>query len=141
MRKLAISLLVVGALALANTGVASAAKGGTERPWKGFSISVLSGPGEYEGWGIASHGGRNTFTQVLSSATESDVITTVANGDQIFEHFTVTEFGNGEYRYRSTITGGTGRFEGATGSATGGGVFLSVSPIKVEIWYSGTITY
>ncbi len=71
-----------------------------------------------DGTGTASHIGRFTF---VANDQLSTSIFTAANGDQIFTTFTITLHdpqGDNMFKLHlvNTITGGTGRFAGATGS-------------------------
>ncbi|MEO5997502.1 MAG: hypothetical protein ABIN89_12255 [Chitinophagaceae bacterium] len=84
-------------------------------PFKGKFTQSYSATGVI-GTGEGSHIGR--FTLYASKGTST---ITAANGDQIFITFTVLKnlpLGNGmaQIDLNNTITGGTGRFAGATGS-------------------------
>jgi hypothetical protein len=119
---------VVGALALGGRAMAE----GKQVPFKGqssgLSIDVSFDPvagiahGRVEGEGRATHLGRFTVTgdvavEVATGIAQGTWTLTTANGDQIFldmvgENGSDDHHGLGEF----TITGGTGRFEGASGS-------------------------
>ena len=106
-------------------------------PFKGSyetSIAVLQGPPNLvqrvSGTGIASHLGKSTFeatSYVTVSfpapfAVSGERTITAANGDQLFTTFTGTSTpvvnGMNGADLVETITGGTGRFENASGSFT-----------------------
>ena len=138
MKKLIAALAALAVMALA-PATALGAKGGTDRPVKaafsGATVLTPTGPTgsivEFTGTGRTSHGGKSTLestgTTAFTSPTTFDFsassTTTVANGDQRFS----TEVGTGTINadgsvvidITSTTTGGTGRFEGASGSSTG----------------------
>ena len=107
------------------------------------------------GLGQCLHLGRATFS--MTHCTNVDFATgtgafelgvmrvTAANGDQLFmtEHGTFQATPDPPVSHATswwTITGGTGRFEGATGSGTGGGV-LDIATGTGSLWFSGTISY
>lgn len=117
-------------------------------PLKGKLVLSLNGNGEISGNGVGTHLGRFDF---LAHDDESGfpfitgtVVITAANGDQIFATHsgTVRDLGNGilEIPLQHTITGGTGRFSGASGD------FLIVSIANINIGMStgimnGSISY
>jgi hypothetical protein len=164
MKKLILALVALAVVALA-PATALGAKGGTDRPAKqAFSgTTVLSNaPGtgsmiEFTGTGHTAHGGKSTLestgTSTFTSPTTFDFsassTTTVANGDQLFS----TEVGTGTVNadgsvvidITSTVTGGTGRFDGASGSSTGTiSNVLSSDPavtFDTTVSTSGTISY
>lgn len=150
-RKMTIAILVLAlcALLLPSTLIA---KDKVERPWKvkGHTtarVNLSTGDWVSEDWGQATHIGR--YTNEASGETVDGVpsgsgIVTAANGDQLF--FNVGPPGT------VTFTGGTGRFEGATG----GFIFVSDPPeityepedgipttmiIKYSYTATGTLTY
>ena len=93
-------------------------------PLKGKLVLSLNGNGEISGIGTATHLGKFDF---MAHDDESGfpfisglVTITAANGDQIFATHsgTVTDLGNGflEVPLQHIITGGTGRFSGASGN-------------------------
>jgi hypothetical protein len=106
------------------------ARGGSELPFRGtFEASETeSGPGgaqhHLEGTGNATHLGRFAITSnfIVNSTTVTGAgtaIWTAANGDQIFTDVTgqgVVTFPTLIVDETHTITGGTGRFEGASGT-------------------------
>jgi hypothetical protein len=111
------------------------ARAGTELPFRGTLEAVETHQfqppnflvAHLEGKGIASHLGRFTsvsdFTINTVTATGVGNLTlTAANGDQIFATVTGQAVGGTPDRLQivetATITGGTGRFAGATGSFT-----------------------
>ena len=121
--------------ALGASEPALAARGGTALPFRGMLEARESGQFQpatrtvlvrLEGTGTASHLGRYTlaseFTLSPATLTAAGHITfTAANGDLLFATFTgrsVVAGGIVTIVEALTITGGTGRFAGATGSAT-----------------------
>jgi hypothetical protein len=127
-----ISLLVTVLAALALSGPATA---GEQVPFKGRSSGVVTVVGfdpvagiaftRVEGEGVATHLGRFTLTAVATVAVNlpggpaaGSWTLTAANGDQLFATFVAfgidPTHGIGDF----TIVGGTGRFQGATGSYT-----------------------
>ena len=112
---------------------------------------------------VATHLGRSTSTATgvltlfifrpscttpdgnpLGTQFESNTLRTIvaANGDALFTSTTVTGCGDGvgvaEPVGTYTVTGGTGRFAGASG---GGGVSSSVLGESIDTAWTGTITY
>lgn len=113
----------------------SEARAGTELPFRGTLEAVETHQfqppnflvAHLEGKGTASHMGRFTsvsdFTINTVTAMGAGTLTlTAANGDQIFATVTGQAVGGTPDRLQidetATITGGTGRFAGATGSFT-----------------------
>jgi hypothetical protein len=106
------------------------ARGGSELPFRGsFEASeTASGPGgaqhHLEGTGHATHLGRFTITSdftvnPITVTGAGTAIWTAANGDQVFTAVTgqgVVIFPTLTVDETHTITGGTGRFEGAFGT-------------------------
>jgi hypothetical protein len=102
--------------------------------------------------GNESHLGRVTFddtgtitpTGPTSFDLSGSAVTTAANGDKLFESFTgsgtVDAMGNTHGQTTWTITGGTGRFAGASGTASG--PFTgSTATSTVSGSFKGTISY
>ena len=138
-------LVLMGLLALAVVapGAALAKKGGTDRPWKGkgsgtttFSVATFpSVPGSTEGTARFSHLGKTSYTSTFTvtftgpgtfNLTGTQTLV-AANGDTLTLSFTGTgtitgAFGPGqtsETMVTWNVTGGTGRFDDASGSLTG----------------------
>ena len=109
------------------------ARGGSELPFRGAleASETESGPGgaqhHLEGTGNATYLGRFTITSDFTVDTTTVTgagtsIWTAANGDQIFTDDTgqgVVSFPTLNVVETHTITGGTGRFEGASGTFIG----------------------
>ena len=118
-------------------------------PFKGqFNLSIDFATGVVMGSGTATHLGK--FTAVaqddlsafpLISSTETF---TAADGDEIYitQHGVAQDIGNGMLRadLAATITGGTGRFEGATGSYHLN-VVVSVLTATGNATFDGSISY
>jgi hypothetical protein len=134
-------LMSLLALAILAPGAAVAKPGGTDRPWKGkgsgtttFSIATTPFPGSTEGTARVSHLGKTSYSSnfaVTLTGPNTFTITgtqtlVAANGDMLFLSFTgtgtFTPFGTGqtsEAMLTYTVTGGTGRFDDASGTLTG----------------------
>jgi hypothetical protein len=115
MRKFLLALATVVLSVGMAAGPAWSATGGTERPvklWGSSTINVVTGEGH--GSIVGTHVGWGDSDVQFMSPTTSRFVTTTANGDQIFGTSTLTSGTTGV----DVITGGTGRFEGATGHTT-----------------------
>jgi hypothetical protein len=136
-RRTLLVLVSVLALVVVAPEVAAAKAGGTDRPWKGslsgtatLDASTVPSPVTAEGTGTVAHLGKVTYSIDFTLTPEADGTFTLAgtaefvaaNGDQVFTAFTgssqPTGPGTTEATTNATITGGTGRFEGASGSIT-----------------------
>jgi hypothetical protein len=110
MKKLIAALVALAVMALA-PATALGAQGGTDRPYKvGVSTSTVvtnTSPTE----GIVEFAGTVRGTHIGNGTIEGTG-TLVATGETTFGY-------NAAYTITGTITGGTGRFEGASGSYTG----------------------
>jgi hypothetical protein len=147
-RKMTIAILVLAlcALLLPSTLIA---KKLVERPNRveghtTVRVNLSNGTWVSEDWGVGTHTGRFTNEgsgwMLPDGFTSGSGIVTAANGDQLFWH--------SEVQGAVTISGGTGRFEGATGVITTG---LDDPPeitfengtmiIKYTYTGTGTITY
>jgi hypothetical protein len=118
-------------------------------PIPGCDDDPTTGPFTIEGHGQAIHMGNTLYTSV----SESDFVTqcgsgtmTAANGDQLFVEFS----GNvnfppppetfGTFAGEFSFTGGTGRFE----NATGGGTYEGSADVVTQqglVTYTGIVTY
>jgi hypothetical protein len=102
--------------------------------------------GSIVGTGIASHVGKFTWTANDNEETFPDItgtmVITAANGDQIFVTHTgyATDLGNNTLQadFDNNITGGTGRFKGATGSFHSTALITETS---INGTISGSINY
>ena len=142
MRRTLLVLMSLLALAVVAPGAAVAKRGGTDRPWKGkgsgtTTLNVATTPflGSTEGAARVSHLGKTSyssnFTVTLTGPTTFTLAGTqtlvAANGDRLFLSFTGTGTFTGpfapgqtsETMVTYTVTGGTGRFEDASGTLTG----------------------
>jgi hypothetical protein len=140
MKRTLLVLMSLVALAVVAPGAAVAKRGGTDRPWKGkasgtttFDTATFpSFSGSTEGSGRFSHLGKTTYSSnftitVTGPGTFSIVGTqtvVAANGDTLSLAFmgTGTFTGAGETSETHatwTVTGGTGRFDDASGTLTG----------------------
>lgn len=148
---------VVVALAILGASSAGAHKGGTNRPWKGHVsgssvVNLSTGALTQDLKGQESHLGRvtvhNTGMVMATGPTTFTVtgtgVATAANGAELFTSFTasgtVDAAGNTLGHTVITVTGGTGRFAHASGTATGS---FAGSTVKSTITnsFTGTISY
>jgi hypothetical protein len=130
-RLIFLSSLVLTVAALSPAAALGAAKG-TDRPLKGVStststVNLATGAGTSDGTSQLSHCGTATFHNDFTlTITGPDTFTLVgtgtevcANGDELFHTFTITgTLSTGKSTGVHTITGGTGRFAGASGTFT-----------------------
>ena len=131
-------LISVLALAVAVPEVAAAKAGGTDRPLTARSVgtttldtSTAPFPATGEGTSRVTHLGKTTYSIDYTFTPGAPGTFTVAgtgewvaaNGDQVFWTFTGSGVNTGpetsDTPVDATITGGTGRFEGASGSFSG----------------------
>ena len=113
---------------------------------QGPAVQIIRGVGE------ASHLGESSFvanatvnlTTPPPFAIAGTAVFTAANGDQFFTQFTGTNtpLGNGIARgiLNHVITGGTGRFEDATGAFTGIATVNQANPTNT-VSFDGWIQY
>jgi len=155
---------LVLAFALLGPSAAVATKGGTDRPIKGSSSGttvsdVATGAFVMDTTGIVSHLGKTTthFEGVVTSTgpdsftLAASSVQVAANGDKLFGTLSASATDDHTGKIQGTgvitFTGGTGRFEHASGSATGPftQVFTSADGTKLTFaaGYSltGTISY
>jgi hypothetical protein len=84
-----------------------------------------------------------TFTGATTAIASNTTVYTAANGDQLFVTWTGTATANGPdntFSGPETITGGTGRFAGATGSTLVNGT-ASFATMTGQFTSTGTISY
>jgi len=164
MRKIAVAFSVVLSLVVLNVGVAVGARNGSDRPYADTGTAVLSidlgsGTVALAGTRHATHLGNATWTAAnividastlpLVGVTYDDTIT-AANGDTLnttaVATIDITTLGVSPLAFLAfeTITGGTGRFEGASGSFTVTGFVdldLSTGTGVLTFTSSGAISY
>jgi hypothetical protein len=133
---------------------ASAAQGGTNVPIQGSGSAVEtifydgSCPGN-QGSSVVgtehlSHLGLSTFSTVgCLLGSSSPTTTTAANGDQLIDSVGSTVSTGNTFTGTLAFTGGTGRFLGASGSATISGTIVPLSANTLALTFSltGTISY
>lgn len=150
MRKLGISLVIACLAAILGTGIASAAKGGTARPWKGSGSGTvnIASADPFFGTITLSHLGLSTTEQRFTGSTTAQAVVTAANGDQVFEDLSNITFDPKTLlsTYDVTVTGGTGRFVGAAGGGSAVSELTPTGPSTPSVFtftatFSGTITY
>lgn len=154
-------MLLVGALSATlfagtlGTATASAATGGTDRPLKGEASGTMlidpnTGTFTIDGHGKATHLGRFQFhTDGQCFSPSCDIFTytttyTAANGDTVTASLATSSADSGRFTNVETVTGGTGRFAGASGTATFTGTASGTSePFTLHITdtFRGTISY
>ncbi len=139
---------------------AGAAKGGTDRPYK--ASASASGPGTLNtftatGSGSDAHLGMTSVLDVVTGFPSETITETAANGDTLISQNPVVLgpgtancppipgaiIQNAAVAIQYTITGGTGRFTGATGSYVSQYCTAELpGPVVQESWTAtGTITY
>jgi hypothetical protein len=154
-RKLVVLTSVLGLFVVA-PGAAVAKPGGTDRPIHASgmaidTIDLVSNTGSGEGPAVISHLGKGTFshsfTATFTSATTIDITSaetfTAANGDQFFTTFTGSGTLTGTTAVVTgvaTITGGTGRFEDASGTLRGTFSTETVSVVGTTLTNRDTFT-
>jgi hypothetical protein len=108
-------ITVLGFIVLA-LAVAGATAAGT-RPFRCVGDVILNTPNG-SGSGHAVHVGQVTGTGVVTAVGQARVTLTASNGDRIelVAHYEAD--GSGGWRGTFEVTGGSGRFDGATGSGT-----------------------
>jgi hypothetical protein len=165
MRKAIIIATLVLALGVLAPATALAKAGGTDRPVQGSGsgTTVLDLPSltfTADATGVMSHLGQTTYhfeNGVLTPTGPNtfditiSVTVTAANGDQLFGDVsgsgTLDASGNAQGTDVTTFTGGTGRFTGASGSASGPFTQTLISTNGVTSTFattfslSGTISY
>lgn len=154
MRKPFSMLAVVLAIVALSTGVALGGPKGTDRPLKssGSAIStfdLVNGTFVTDGTAQVTHLGRSTFhlDGVLTGATTSTFTGTIvaANGDTLTTSGTTALTGPTTFTALETITGGTGRFAGASGTFTDTGTAVPdpSNPNRFSFTFTstGTISY
>ena len=153
-----LTLITLGSL---GTGANSAYAAGKQVPFSGFysgTISIASdGTPIFNGTGVATHLGKGTneghvmFTGASASCVggipnDNYETLTAANGDSLtlVSHDVACPIPNRDGWYHGTghwqVTGGTGRFSGATGEGTVDGFAHIVPGGRFEIQFTGTIS-
>lgn len=167
MRKAITLASLILAIAVLTPASALGKAKGTERPLK-FSVSATSVvnletlTNHYAGTEIASHAGRGTiegdgsskFSGFNTLEYHDSWVFTGANGDKLFGTSTGTVTGGPEGLLNSekvalaqTITGGTGRFQNASGTFTGTYHLAFISSVEGDVTFSdngsgqGSISY
>lgn len=158
-------LVALAAIVLSFPASASAAKGGTDRPLKLTSSGTIvadlaTGAFSSEETDLTSHlgtthtvgSGMLTPTGPTTFDFSGSITKTAANGDKLFLILTGTATtdpatGTGLSESHETITGGTGRFEGASGTLLGTTTSTLVSTMGAQVTFAfsgsatGTISY
>ena len=143
-----LNLIVIGCVMAAATSSVFAAKNGTDRPFKGVAVGVaeFSSPTEaiIEYTGRATHLGRFTRIEYLTInddgfTFQGNMIFTAANGDELWLDFSGMFVSQTDAVGFYDFTGGTGRFESASGTAE----FEAFTPdfVNVTATFEGMIDY
>ena len=152
--RLVVSIAIVAG-ALATLAVpAHAAKGGTERPWKGSGTvtgTFSFGPGaRVQVFGVGTvnvtHLGRSDYSNVVTCPTgcinggTTEVIIVAANGDMVFGEGVVAPNNGGT---TVELVGGTGRFANATGKYVVAGTPVFTGPVTftLDFTQTGSVSY
>ncbi len=104
--------------------------------------TVTTGSGSFD---LAAYSSQDIVNMATGAGNGTNVFT-AGNGDQLFGSFNVQIIPTGvpgvvDLRGRTTFTGGTGYFDGASGSAdfTGSGLFASATAANAAFNYDGSI--
>jgi len=146
-KAIGILALMLG-LTIAVPASATAKAGGTDRPFRSNAsgtvrldlatnafVAELEGPATHGGRGSVRLEGTGAFRPDFSFAGTGEVIIVAANGDELHGDatLTTTPFTAGDVEHTTTvittITGGTGRFDDATGTLTS---VQEITPMGVE---------
>jgi hypothetical protein len=142
-------LFVVALVSIATTASPClAASGGTPRPFKGCAegTAVFLSPQEavIDYVGNATHLGNFTRREHLfinndGFTFQGDMVFSAANGDELWLDFTGMFISATDAIGGYTFTGGTGRFDDATGEA----VFFATTPdfVNVSVAFDGNVSY
>lgn len=168
--RLLVTLAVTVLVALAVAGPVTANHGNSDQmvPFRA-AITTYDSPESYgppsceggewdfstSGWGVVTHLGRVEWEQTHCTHMDFDAglgwvedglgTMTAANGDILYVSYDVTFTFDEQYSYLTIqsweVTGGTGRFAGATGGGTGVGLGdYAVAFVTVSQW-AGSIAY
>ena len=150
---------LVLAVAVVSPTTAMAKAGGTERPiaisgsgtsaWSqadGTLSAEAAGIGWQLGQWTSTFNGTLTFTSPTTFTFSGSITYVVANGDELYGTLAGTTTIGTPADVVLTISGGSGRFDGATGALTGTltSVFVSFGPPVInttEISLRGTVSY
>ena len=103
-------------------------------------ISTSSGTGTITHLGRVTWTTEHCFQLFAGTFGDADLVITAANGDELFGTYDGVMTGDTTFAEMLIITGGTGRFSGATGTIDEVGWFDPVSGY-MEITGAGSITY
>lgn len=143
--------LAFAVASVGHSGRVAAGEGGTDRPIKGFATGTITPVGgsfpmfdfvvDYEG--KASHLGRFTRREWLRINVADGTLSGTmkfwaANGDELCVSFEGKLTSPTEATGSYTVTGGTGRFAGASGNARFSAVQMG---LNVKVAFEGLISY
>ncbi|MFO7547361.1 MAG: hypothetical protein R6X29_00620 [Acidimicrobiia bacterium] len=103
-------------------------------------ISTMSGTGTISHLGRVSWTTEHCFQLFAGTFNDAELVITAANGDKLFATYKGVMTGETTYVETMVITGGTGRFAGATGTVDETGWF-DPGTGYMEVTGRGTITY
>jgi hypothetical protein len=154
MRRVIVSLGLVGALVVLPATAALAAAGGTARPLDGVGKGrltltdaqagtfIIRGKANITHLGLVKVRGTGSFTGPTTYAFTAKLV--AANGDKVKTSST-GEVVDGKFTNHDTVTGGTGRFVGATGQSTTTGTLkpkkTDPNVLRLKFTLTGTISY
>ena len=154
MRRLVLSFGLIGALVVLPTTAAVAGKGGTNRPFNGSGAGrlivtdpeagtfIIRGRANVTHLGLVKVRSKGSFTGENTFAFKTTFV--AANGDKLKTSST-GESAEPAFTNHDTVTGGTGRFAGATGQSTTIGT-SKPSPtdpnlVRIKFSFTGTVSY
>jgi hypothetical protein len=103
-------------------------------------ISTASGTGEISHLGRVSWTTEHCFQLFAGTFSDADLVITAANGDELYGTYDGVMTGETTFVETMVITGGTGRFAGASGTVEESGWF-DPGTGYMEVSGLGTITY
>lgn len=125
--------------------VTYADEGGTNRPFKGEAVGVINFTSPttaiVDYTGKATHLGsftRREFLSIDGPLVYGNMIFTTANGDELWLDFSGMFVSPTEAEGSYTFTGGTGRFEDATGEAD---FYAATDFVNVWVTFDGELSY
>lgn len=103
-------------------------------------VSTMSGTGTISHLGRVSWTTEHCFQLFAGTFSDADLVITAANGDELYGTYAGVMTGETTYVETMVITGGTGRFAGASGTVEESGWF-DPDTGYMEVTGRGTITY
>lgn len=143
--------LLLGLAALASLGLPGAASAGDDLPFRGYANAVLIGAEPVEdgtlltatSTGEATHLGEFTRSESLvlhaDGTFEGSLVFVAANGDELCADFEGSFISATAAEATYTFTGGTGRFDDASGEVDA--TIVTSDGIHFSILFDGEIAY